>query len=657
MTSVFSKLPFEVEKFFPFEKLRPGQSMLAKEIYYSVLSRKNVVIEASNGLGKTITSLIALLPIVEKENKTLIYCTRTHSQMERVLEELNRIRQVKKWKITGVSLQGRTEMCINPQIQLAALNTADAMNLCSTLRKNKNCPWFENLKNSSVLINKLRGFPISAAQMINIGRKFNICPYFLARTLIKQAHIVVTTYLYIIHPAIRQIFLNDIEVPLSECILLFDESHNLHDLVMQMASDYVSKISLERALSEFHNYMFSNDTVEEFLTRFHRLLEDKGSFYKGNYGEEEFPVGKREIKEILNQYSDNHLELAELIIQFGKSVRNKRMKAGHPSRSSLYKFGQFLITLIQTIDDKKFLHEYAYSGSKKKLKIKYYIKCLDARPLLNELAEARAIVCLSGTLEPIDAYLDLCGFSRFTTTSKVLPSPFPANHLLIITVQSVDTKYYNRTPSNYKMFKERCIEVVKNTPNNTGIFCASYGVLEGVLNAGLYDDVETLGKELFIEQADLTSKDNELMIQNYKEIGRNGGSAVLAGVCGGRNSEGVDFPGPEMNSVVIVGLPLAKPTYTLEALQKYYQEQFGGDKGREYGYYLPALRKSNQAAGRPVRRLIDKGAIVFLDERYAFPYYKRYLSCWIRDSMITILNQKGILEEEIKNFYQNRNYL
>ena len=49
MTSIFLKLPLEVEKFFPFEKLRPGQSMLAKEIYYSVLSRKNVVIEASNG--------------------------------------------------------------------------------------------------------------------------------------------------------------------------------------------------------------------------------------------------------------------------------------------------------------------------------------------------------------------------------------------------------------------------------------------------------------------------------------------------------------------------------------------------------------------------------------------------------------------------------
>ncbi|MFX1451436.1 MAG: helicase C-terminal domain-containing protein [Promethearchaeota archaeon] len=651
MTSIFSKLPIEVEKFFPFESLRPGQSLLAKEIYYGVLSRKNVVIEASNGLGKTITSLMALLPIVEKENKTLIYCTRTHSQMERVLEELNRIRQVKKWKITGVSLQGRTEMCINPQIQLASLDTADAMNLCSTLRKNDNCPWFENLKNSSILIEKLQGFPISASQMMKIGNKFNICPYFLARTLIKQAHVVVATYLYIIHPAIRQIFLKDIEVPLEDCIIMFDESHNLHELVMQMASDYISKVTLQRTLSEFNNYMFHNDTVEEFLTRFLQLLENKGSFYKGHYGEEEFPVGKREIKEMINQYSDDHLELAESIVQLGKTVRMKRMKAGHPSRSSLYKFGQFLITLIQTIDDKKFLHEYAYSKSKNNVKVKYYIKCMDARPLLNELSGARALVCLSGTLEPIDAYLDLCGFSRFTTTSKILPSPFPPDHLLIITVQSLDTKYYNRTPSNYTTFKERCIEVIKHTPGNTGIFCASYGVLEGVLHAGLYDDVTTLGKDLFIEQQELSSKDNEIMVKKYKEIGQNGDGAVLAGVCGGRNSEGVDFPGPEMNSVVIIGLPLAKPTYTLEALQKYYQEQFGGDKGREYGYYLPALRKSNQAAGRPVRRLMDKGAIVFLDERYAFPYYKRYLSCWIRDSMITVLNQRGILEKSIQKFF------
>ncbi|MHA1380243.1 MAG: helicase C-terminal domain-containing protein [Candidatus Helarchaeota archaeon] len=651
MVTTFSKLPDEISRFFPFATIRPGQSLLAKEIYYSVLSKKNVVIEASNGLGKTIISLVSLLPIIEKEGRILIYCTRTHSQMERVLEEISQIRKVKRWKISGIGLQGRTEMCINSQVLHSATNSSDAMNLCSTLRKNKDCPLFNKLENTPEIVRKLQGYAISAPQIINLGHKHKICPYFLARALIKHAHIVVTTYNYIINPAIRSIFLKEIGVSLSNCIILFDECHNLHELVMQIASNYVSKITLKRAIAEFNNYMLKNEAVEQFLDMFHDILEQKGQYYQLHNSEEEFPVGKKEIKRLLSNYGKNGLEMAEIIIGLGKNIKLKRLKAGVASRSSLYKFGEFLLSLIQTIDDRKFLHVYSYSQIKNKIRVKYNIKCLDARPLLNELSESRALICLSGTLEPIDAFLDLCGFSRFETTHKILPTPFSPKQLCIITVQGVDTKYYNRTPENFRNFKEKCVEIIKATPGNIGIFCASYGILEGLLRAGFYGDMDYLKRKLFIEQKENSSYENEELIQKFKSIGREGGQAVLLGVCGGRNSEGVDFPGPEMNSVIIIGLPLAKPSYSLDALQKYYQEQFGGDKGKDYGYYLPALRKSNQAAGRPVRRLIDKGAIIFLDERYSFPYYKRYLSNWIRNLMITVLNKKGVLQDLIRKFF------
>ena len=35
---------------------------------------------------------------------------------------------------------------------------------------------------------------------------------------------------------------------------------------------------------------------------------------------------------------------------------------------------------------------------------------------------------------------------------------------------------------------------------------------------------------------------------------------MFLGVQGGRTSEGVDFPGNQMNSVVVVGIPYAEPT-------------------------------------------------------------------------------------------------
>jgi len=50
--------------------------------------------------------------------------------------------------------------------------------------------------------------------------------------------------------------------------------------------------------------------------------------------------------------------------------------------------------------------------------------------------------------------------------------------------------------------------------------------------------------------------------------------AVLLGVCGGRNSEGEDYPGNYMNSVIIAGLPYHMPTPRVKAKISYYDRVF-----------------------------------------------------------------------------------
>ncbi|MHA1380072.1 MAG: helicase C-terminal domain-containing protein, partial [Candidatus Helarchaeota archaeon] len=288
------------------------------------------------------------------------------------------------------------------------------------------------------------------------------------------------------------------------------------------------------------------------------MLESKEVNYKGSSEEEQDYVARRELDHIFSRVEVPPLSIAEKVRSYGAKIREDRLIKGLPSRSSLYRFGEFLVSLISTMDDKKFLHMYQYQKEKKKINIQYHIKCMDARPIVKELMGSRGIVCMSGTLEPIDAYLDLCGFSRFDTAYKVLPSPFSPKQLLIITVQGLNTKYYNRTPSNYRVFKKRCLEVIENSSGNIGIFCASYKVLAGLISAGLASDIDDLKIEKFIGRRDLTSKENDVMVREFKSVGFSGNKAVLLDVIGGRNSEGVDFPGPEMNAVVIVGLPLPR---------------------------------------------------------------------------------------------------
>ena len=90
---------------------------------------------------------------------------------------------------------------------------------------------------------------------------------------------------------------------------------------------------------------------------------------------------------------------------------------------------------------------------------------------------------------------------------------------------------------------------------------------------------------------------------------------ILLGVCGGRNSEGEDYPGDYMNSVIIVGIPYHMPTPSVNAKIKYYDKVFN-KKGWLFGYLSPAMQRANQASGRPIRKTQDTGAIIFMDDRF-----------------------------------------
>ena len=81
---------------------------------------------------------------------------------------------------------------------------------------------------------------------------------------------------------------------------------------------------------------------------------------------------------------------------------------------------------------------------------------------------------------------------------------------------------------------------------------------------------------------------------------------------------GIDMPGI-LKAVIVVGLPLQRPDAETKLLIQYYEDKY--QKGMEYGYILPAITRCMQNAGRCIRSETDKGAIIFLDERYASPTF------------------------------------
>jgi DNA excision repair protein ERCC-2 len=191
-------------------------------------------------------------------------------------------------------------------------------------------------------------------------------------------------------------------------------------------------------------------------------------------------------------------------------------------------------------------------------------------------------------------------------------------------------------------------QICENTPQNIGVFCASYNVLDGLLTEGLED---ALSKPLLIEKRHMSSFENDKLIQQFKDFANFNG-AVLLGVMGGRSAEGADYPGNEMNAVIVVGVPYASPTPIIQAQISYYDTKFAG-KGRTYGYNIPAMRRASQAAGRPIRSLTDRGAIIFLDYRFATPYLRGYLPGWIRENTSVIPYEPSLLGKHLRFFFKD----
>ena len=81
----------QYQKFFPYPTYRESQEKIIQQIEQSARSKKNILLSAPNGTGKTVIALSGLLPIAIEKDLKIIYLCRTHAQNSRVIRELKKI--------------------------------------------------------------------------------------------------------------------------------------------------------------------------------------------------------------------------------------------------------------------------------------------------------------------------------------------------------------------------------------------------------------------------------------------------------------------------------------------------------------------------------------------------------------------------------------
>ncbi len=630
------------ERYFPYAIPRPGQLSLIKTIQENVALKNHLCVEAVNGFGKTIAALSGVLSLRKEKRFGIVYVARTHKQLDRVMLELRPISE--STGFNGIVLRGRAASCLNPLVRKYAASAKVAMVICSQLKRSGRCEYYQNFmnktKNDDNYLNRFYHTPLTGLELRTKCKSERVCPYELSKHLLPLVTVVATTYNQIFDSYINPMFFDAFGHPLSQTILLLDEAHNLPRIAVELASASLSLSSIRQSMKEANRYDLPS------LRQFCSVMESRIQQILEEHKEQEIQFDPVELTTEVCQVLkiDDFEDFSKTMYQIGDKVLHRLLADGKPPISYIHSMARFFFQWCY------FLHrtDAAYFVTRNrlnKLSIRIEIVALDPRTsTASVLNSCHASVHLSGTLEPTSAHIDLVGLPTKTRVLN-LPSPFTRDQIFPLISLGVTTKMRYRTPQMFEKITRRILEVCRATPHNVGVFVPSYVVLQSLLDAGLED---IPNRELFIEKPGLSSSENDSLVQKFKSKAEDG--AVLIGVLGGRNSEGEDYPGHEMETVAIVGVPYARPSPREAVRIEYFERHFPG-KGRLYGYQLPAMRSASQAAGRSVRSLEDRGAIVFLDDRYATSYCNRLLPSWINDNLRASNDADGVLYSHLKTFY------
>lgn len=224
---------------------------------------------------------------------------------------------------------------------------------------------------------------------------------------------------------------------------------------------------------------------------------------------------------------------------------------------------------------------------------------------------------MSGTLTPPEMYAETLGIRSDRCAFHSYPSPFLEDRRPVMIAADVTSKFTARGPVNTKRIQEHVNAVLQGTPGHVAVFFQSYQMLQTILGDDFWS-----GRTEIIEERNWTKRIVDHQIRDLYNKRDGNIKVLLAGVFGGRLSEGVDYAGNILDAVICVGIPIAPQSVSQEALRDYIETKHGRGKGWKYGAIQPAVNSVLQGMGRAIRKVEDRAFILLLDNRLLSGQYR-----------------------------------
>jgi DNA excision repair protein ERCC-2 len=586
-----------MQDLFPFDSYRKGQDSFIRVINAALKHKKDVLANVPTGVGKTAATLAPCLKYALENDKHVIFLTSKHTHHKIAIDTLREIKEKHNIKIQVADFIGKRWMC--PREDIGNLNSNEFRMFCKNVVENKECEFYRNYHDKSkifktkILMEDLRDNIYHVEELIEKCRNAEICSYEAAVENAKKARVVILDYFHVLNPGTRERFFKKINKELENCILIWDESHNLPGRARDLMSDSISNFSLDFAIKEAGKF---NQELEPEIVEIRNqlmLLSEKLGLENN-----EILITKDSFKSVGDGTISKIMKTAESVIE-------------EEQRSFLNALGGFL--MMWKKDDKRYSRILKRTSTRRgKPVLTLSINCLDPSMVLEEVIKGgHSNIFMSGTLNPLEMYEEIFGLDL--PLKVEYENPFPKENRVDLVVPAITTKFTHRSNEMFDKIAENVNELISMIKGNKIFFFPSYYLIDKVK-----DNLE--GENIFFEESGMDKHSREGLLERFSSLKDKGASLIA--VSSGSFGESIDLTGDKLKAVIVVGVPFAKSDLESKEIIRYYDEKFG--KGLEYGYLIPAFTTLFQNVGRCIRSEKDSGVIIYLDERYAWGNYRKY---------------------------------